>query len=56
MWWRICFFAIVAAILAFCAGWWLRGQSAIDSCLDAGGRWEVLGGYCVGAIYGPPEV
>lgn len=55
MTWRIGLLAAVAAILAFWAGWWLRERWAIDACLDSGGRWEKLGGYCVGAVYGPTQ-
>lgn len=30
------------------AGWWLRGYSDIDACLDAGGRWQYGGSDCEG--------
>ena len=40
---------IILAVSALAAGWWLRGQLAIDRCLDNGGRWEKRGGYCEGA-------
>jgi len=42
---------IVAAVVvgAVWFGWWAKGFLDIDSCLDAGGRWEYNGGYCEGA-------
>lgn len=46
---------LLTAVIAGYAGWWLRGQSDIDACLDAGGRWEERGSYCVGAVFGPME-
>jgi hypothetical protein len=54
--WRIGLIGVPVAALALLAGWWFREQAAIDACLDAGGRWETRGGYCLGAIYGPMEV
>ena len=36
-------------LAAAAAGWFLRGELAIDACLDRGGRWERAGGFCVGA-------
>jgi len=43
---------LLATAIAGYAGWVLRGHSDIDACLDAGGRWEERGGYCVGAVFG----
>ena len=42
---------LIAVLLALSAwlGWWARGFLAVDSCLDAGGRWEYRGGFCEGA-------
>jgi hypothetical protein len=50
---RIVLFAalIATAFGSLSAGWWLRGHMAIDDCLDAGGRWEYAGSYCVGAPF-----
>ena len=45
----------ITALVAGFAGWWLEGQSDIDACLDAGGRWEKQGSYCVGSVFGPME-
>ena len=40
--WRI---ALVIAAVVFLSGWWLFNSEfmAIDSCLDAGGRWGESG-------------
>ena len=39
---------LIAAVVAFVlGGWWLRGQLAIDSCLDNGGRWDYEASVCV---------
>jgi len=46
---------VVALIAGAFLGWWLREQRDIDACLDAGGRWETPGGYCLGAKFGSPE-
>jgi hypothetical protein len=46
---------LLTAAVSGAAGWWLRGQSDIDACLDAGGRWEERGSYCVGAVFDPIE-
>jgi len=40
---------IVGVLAALLLGWWARGYSNIDACLDAGGAWEDRGGYCYGA-------
>jgi hypothetical protein len=37
---------LVAGLLA---GWWIRGYSDSDACLDADGQWEQRGDYCYGA-------
>lgn len=41
---------IAAAILAvgLLGGWWLRGEAAVDACLDMGGTWGPPG-LCYGA-------
>ncbi len=44
--------AVVALVFALIGGWvgWSLSQfSAVDACLDAGGRWEDRGSYCFGA-------
>ena len=46
---------VIALIGGALLGWWLREQRDIDACLDAGGRWETPGGYCVGAKFLSPE-
>jgi hypothetical protein len=33
-------------------GWWIRGNVAQDTCLDAGGKWVTGGGYCHGTQFG----
>jgi hypothetical protein len=35
---------LVVAVLAF--SWWAKGQLAIDSCLDSGGRWNYEKSVC----------
>ena len=47
--------AVIGAIAAAYLGWWLREQRDIDACLDAGGRWETPGGYCINAVFLSPE-
>ncbi len=42
----------LAGLLGVAGGWWLRETIAIDACLDAGGKWAVNGGYCLGAKWG----
>jgi hypothetical protein len=38
---------IAAVILAFLMFvWWAKGQLAIDSCLDSGGRWSYEKSLC----------
>jgi len=44
--------AFAVLVLGLALGWWLRGFRAVDSCLDAGGRWEQRGGYCEGVPSG----
>jgi hypothetical protein len=46
---------VVGLLAGLAFGWWVRGQSDVDACLDAGGRWEGRGSYCVGAQFGPLE-
>lgn len=53
--WRIVLLLVLMAGAGLAAGWWLRERLAIDSCLDAGGRWEYRDSYCVGAVYGPMQ-
>jgi hypothetical protein len=36
--------ASIAAVLVF--AWWAKGQLAIDSCLDSGGRWNYEKSVC----------
>ena len=48
-------FLLVAFVAGTYFGWWVRGHSDIDACVDAGGRWEYRGSYCVGAKFGPME-
>ena len=45
----------ISVIAGICAGWYLREQRDIDACLHAGGRWEMPGGYCIGAMFGSPQ-
>ena len=52
---RLVIVILLTAIIAGDAGWWLRGQSDIDACLDAGGSWEKRGSFCVGAVFGSME-
>ena len=40
---------LVALAVGGWFGWSLKGQWAVDACLDAGGRWERHGSYCAGA-------
>ncbi len=46
--WHALAWCILGLIVGASAGWWLRGYSDIDACLDAGGRWQYGGGYCEG--------
>lgn len=34
--------------LGITMGWWLRGETAVATCLDMGGEW-LKPGYCNGA-------
>jgi hypothetical protein len=45
---RLLVVALLAAALGGVAGWEVRSFLAIDSCLDAGGRWEYQGDHCEG--------
>jgi hypothetical protein len=42
---------IAVAIVSLTFGYWLRGFMAIDSCLDAGGRWNYERGFCERLIH-----
>jgi hypothetical protein len=46
---------LFVAAIGLSIGWWLRGLSDQDACLDAGGKWEDRGSYCLAAKFGPPE-
>ena len=46
---RIALTAFISVLVGGWAGWSLSQLSAIDACLDAGGRWEERGSYCFGA-------
>lgn len=50
---RFIFAILFSAVVAGYAGWWLRGQSDVDACLDAGGRWETRGSYCTRTVLNP---
>lgn len=45
---RVVVIAIVALLVGLGIGWTVRGYLAIDACLDAGGGWQIAGGYCTG--------
>jgi len=36
-------------VVIFIAGFWLRGQLQIDSCLDNGGKWDYEKKECIGS-------
>ena len=46
---------VVAVSIGAYLGWWFKEQRGIDACLDAGGRWEKQGGYCIYAVFRSPE-
>jgi hypothetical protein len=37
---------IVAVAVVLVLAWWAKGQLAIDSCLDSGGRWNYEKSVC----------
>ncbi len=38
--------AAAIAVAFFAIGYWFRGFMAEDGCLDAGGRWSEVYGFC----------
>jgi hypothetical protein len=51
---RIAVCALVLG-LGLLAGWWLRGELAVDACLDSGGKSLPGAGHCIGSKYGETD-
>jgi hypothetical protein len=45
---RCIILGLLIFVIGLLLGWWLHDFLAVDSCLDAGGRWQKVGGYCEG--------
>src|SRR6478609_3809218 len=45
---QITVFAGVGVVIFLALGWWIRGVSAQDACLDRGGSWHAESGTCGG--------
>ena len=52
---KVAILVVFSLIVGGYFGWWLRQQSDIDACLDAGGRWETNGSYCDGVEFLPTQ-
>lgn len=52
---RLAYVIALVAIASASAGWWARDFIAIDTCLDAGGRWETRGGFSDGGRWAGTE-
>jgi len=43
-------------VVIFIAGFWLRGQIQIDTCLDKGGKWDYEKKECISANLTSPTL